>query len=398
MIKKSTWALALAVIGSIGMARAEDVVISLSGSGKLPNYEASDEDLLVHRPGAVAQPYITAQGISFLMGDVNGNGLFDDRDDVDALDIDAKVDPPRMLLSFLGDVGGFKDGDILKVEPAGGVSIAFSEADLVSVTGAKDGNIDIDAIAIDPVSGTLYFSFAEDEESNFLSGTMPGFVLAEEVLKLTKAASQASVLYNQIDMQNFVAHALSTTPFDIQDVLGLALNQSGALYFTIQTPSDQDGTIFSVENGGIVVPGQSEVDFGFSNAAELDAIACVNPAPSFAALQALPDAPDVGQAVEFSSYRGTPGGSYQVLISASAGNPMQNRMDGFIGLFVSPSDPLFLAGVQNHQLLSGTFDSNGDAKLALPVITFPLAVDVVAQLLEVPSLRVSHPVWVELNQ
>jgi hypothetical protein len=382
----------------IGTAKADDVVISLSGNGKLPNYDATDEDLLVHSPGVPAQPFITAQGISFFMGDVNGNGLFDDRDDIDALDINMTVDPPEILLSFLGDVGPYKDGDILKVEPAGGVSVYLSEADIVGVVGAKDGNVDIDAIAVDPANGTLYFSLGEDEESNFLSGSVPGFVLAEEVLKLPKGASQASMLYTQSDMQNFVAHALSVPAFDIQDTLSLGLSQSGALYFSIQSPSDQDATIFSVENGGVIVPGHEEVDFGFSNAAELDAIACVNPAPSFAALQALPEGPDVGQAVEFHAFRGTPGGAYEVLISATPGNPLQNRMDGFIGLFVSPTDPLFLAGLRNSKLLSGSFDANGDAKLTLPTITFPLAVDVAAQLIEVPSLRVSHPVWVELNQ
>lgn len=389
-------ALAAACLG--GRARADDVVISLSGAGNLPNFDATDEDLLIHSPGAVAQPYLTAQGISFFMGDVNGNGLFDDRDDVDGLDIDTKTDPPQMTFSFLTDVGAFKDGDILRLEGNGTVSTYLAEADLAGAMGAKDGNIDIDAIAFNPADGTLYFSVGEDEESNFLSGSVPGFVLAEEVLKLAKGGVRAEVLYTQTDMQNFVAHALGVSPFDIQDVLSLGLSQSGAVYFSIQTPSDQDATIFSVESGGIIVSGHQEVDFGFSNAAELDAIACVNPAPRFAAVRIVPEAPDVGQALEFQFFRGTPGGGYQLLVATTTVDPMQNRLDGFVGLFLSPSDPLFLAGVRNANFLSGTFDGSGDAKLQIPSVGFPLQVDVAAQLIELPSLRVSHPVWVELNQ
>lgn len=389
-----------AVLAALPVSRslADDVVVSLSGSGKLPNFNATDEDLLVHSPGQPALPYLTAEGISFFMGDVNGNGLFDDRDDVDALDIDLRVDPPQIRLSFLGDIAPFKDGDIIELQPSGGTSIYLSEADLITAIGAKDGNIDIDAIAINPADGGLYFSVGEDEESNFLSGSVPGFVLAEEVLFLPKGGPLASVAYTQADIQGLVAHALNTAPFDVQDLLSLGVAQNGAIYFSIQTPSDQDATIFSTEQGGIIVPGHQELDFGFSNAAELDAIACVTPAPSFPALQLVPEAPDLGQTLEFHSFRGTPGGAYQILISGATQDAMAYRMPGFVGLYPSIADPLFMAGVGISPYLSGSFGSTGDGLLSIATPAGSFTADIVVQLIELPGLKVSHPIWMELNQ
>lgn len=389
-------ALVAALVGA--ELRADDVVISLSGTGKLPNFTATDQDLLIHSPGKPAQPFLTAEGISFFLGDIDGNGLFDDRDDVDALDIQMGTDPPTIRLSFLGDLSGYHDGDILQVMPGGGVTVDLSESQLVAAIGAKDGNIDVDAIAIDPVTGDLYFSVGEDEESTFLSGSMPGFVLAEEVLYLPKGSNQASMFYTQADIQGMVAHALGTAPFDVQDLLSLGMASNGSLYFSVQSPSDQDATIFSTESGGIIVPGHQEKDFGFSNAAELDAIACVSPTWQFPALQLVPEAPDLGQTMEFHAYRGTPGGAFQLLISGATQDATLNRTSGFVGLYVNVGDPLFLAGVGISRFLSGTFDANGDGLLTIATPPGTFTADVLVQLIEVPQLRVSHPVWLEVNQ
>ncbi|MEW6747364.1 MAG: hypothetical protein AB1486_31925 [Planctomycetota bacterium] len=391
---------ALALLTAGTGAGAEGVIFSLTGQGSLPSFEGADKDLFRHVGGELSAPFVTSQGMAFLVGDLDSNGVCDDLTNIDGLDIVPQEFPsPRgFLLSVVSDMAGIKDGDIFRPSPNGGPEVVFAEDVLVSAIGATDGNIDVDALYLSPLDGSLLFSVAEDEASAFLSGSTPGYVGDDEILRLAAGAPAATILYDAQAVRATVGKALGVDPFDVKDVLSLTAGPDGAVWFTIQSPSEHDATVFSMRDGGIVVDGHRETDFGFLNGVEIDALAFVASLPEFLAVRTDPVRPSASDTPRIDLWCGSPGAPFQVLLSLSAADPSLHPLPGFGGLYLDPTSPLFAVVLRAAPFFGGWLDAEGRGQLVLPAPSIPDLIDIAIQVLDGSRLAISHPVWLEINQ
>ena len=102
-----------------------------------------------------------------------------------------------LAFTLLSNEGGFLDGDVLGFPPSGGIGVLVSEVDLVDALGVPGAAIDVDAIAFDD-SGRLLFSLQTDLAATALGDVLDGDILRQETngsisLVMTEAEVQAHV-------------------------------------------------------------------------------------------------------------------------------------------------------------------------------------------------------------
>ncbi len=375
-------------------------VLSLSGPGALPGGSAEDEELvLVDSSGAPPRFFLNDQTLAFYLGDRNGDGLMDEPNDIDALEIVPVASGQPMIagvyFSLLTDQSGLKDGDVLRFTPGGvngGVEVVFSETFLVAAVAANDGNVDVDGMALAP-DGTLLFSLAEDE------ATGPNSVIVQDgsVLALPAGGTQASVLYTEAQVEVMAQKAMGGSSV-IGDVRGLECLNSDVL-FMVQSPSAHDATVFSTAGGGTVYAGLVEAALGFGNDVEADALALCDGLP-FPCLELDFIQAQGGDPLAVSVTGLTPASPFLLVVSGvarPAGSGL--ALPGFGVLALETFDPLFLAGIQNAPALLGVSDGAG---AGVYTGTAPTgggsAYDVAMQVLDVASGRISNPILLEVNQ
>ncbi len=384
-----------------GLASAQgDVVMSLSGPGTLPGgATVEDEELVLVGGASGPRRYLSGASLALYFGDRNGDGLMDEPNDIDALEImPVQAGVPviaGVYFSILTDQNGIKDGDIVRfdpLQPSGGLEIAYSEGQIVAAVVANDGNVDVDGMAFAP-DGSLIFSLAEDE----LTGASSVVVADDDVLMLKPGATVATVLFTGAQLEAMAQNALGTSAA-IADVRGLEFDGS-AMYFIVQSPSSDDATVFSTAGGGSIVPGLAEAALGFGNAVEADALA-FDPGLGFPCLELDVVNPIDGQTVTAAVSGLTPNAPFVLLVSgatALAGTAVQ--VAGFGALVIDPNDPWFILGVQNLPALASISDPIGVGTFghATPAaVGFPY--DLAVQALDAQSGRVSSPVLLEVNQ
>ncbi len=375
------------------------LVLSLSGPGTLGTQTIQDNDLVFKQQGQPTRPFLLGQALAYWFGDRNADSKMDEPNDIDGLEF-TPVAPGRpfaegVWFSMLSDQGGFKDGDILRFDPLavpGGIKVEFAEAALVQAMGANDGNIDIDAIAVD-ATGALYFSTAEDESCG------PSATVVEDgaVWILQKNGTTAGVLFSALAMEQFAQHALGSV-VAVNDVTGLDLYGSDLL-FTVQSPTAEDATVFSVSGGGTIFTGFREPDWGFGNGVEADAIASFE-AVSFPSLDVGPTPVLSGATVNAALAGLTPNAPYALLVAtATAPGGAAFPVHGFGALALDPGNALFQVCVQNLSLLVGVADAAGAGSF-IDHAPGPaaVAIDLAVQALDLGSGKVSNPVLLELNQ
>ncbi len=399
-IRRAPLALALlAALPSLASAQAPPrFVMSMSGPGTLNGATIADNELVVKEQGQAARPFLLGQALAYWFGDRNSDSKMDEPNDIDALEITA-VPAGRPIaegvwFSMLSDQGGFKDGDVLRFDPSttGGVKVEYSEASLAQAMGANDGNIDIDAIAIDP-TGALLFSTAEDETCG------PANVVVEDgaVWILQKGGTIATVLFGAATMEGFVQHALGST-VSVNDVTSLEVVGTEVL-FTVQAPTAEDATVFSVAAGGSIYTGFREGDWGFSNGIEADALASVDATP-FPSLEVGPTPATTGTPVTAALAGITPSSPYALLLATGvAPGSASFAIPGFGALALDPGNALFQVCVQNLPLVIGFSDSIGYGSFG-GVAPGPaaVAIDLAVQAIDLANGRISNPVLLELNQ
>ncbi|MFH0944755.1 MAG: hypothetical protein V2A76_06115 [Planctomycetota bacterium] len=374
-------------------------VLSLTGSGTLPNETVEDEELVLAAAGTETRLFLPDQTLAFYLGDLNGDGLFDEPEGLDALELvsTAAGEPMTagLYFSLVSDQGTLLDGDIVRFNPAppgGGVVIAFAEAFLVSCVAADDGNIDVDAMAFRP-DGSLLFSLGEDES------TGAGSVVVEDdaVWILPSGATHATVLYSGATINSWVESALGA-PASIGDLKALEWYQ-GELLFTVQSPSADDATIFSSAGGGTVFGGFSEANLGFLNAVEADALALFEeePFPSLAL--------DVSRAAEgdpiLVEMAGlTPQQPFLILAAyAPLASGSSISLPGFGVVTMDPLDPLFQLGLLNAPALMGVADASGRASYGNTApARYGAPYDLVLQVVDLSNHAISNPAVLEVNQ
>ena len=374
-------------------------VLSLSGNGTLPNETIEDEELVLADATSQSRLFLSDQTLAFYLGDLNGDGLFDEPDDLDALELVAPAAGKPMTagvyFSLVSDQGTILDGDIVRFNPAqpgGGVEVVYSESFLVSAVGADDGNIDVDGMAFQP-DGSLLFSLAEDESIG--SGSM--VVEDDAVWILASGASQATILYSAAEIDQWVEHALGI-PVSVGDLKALEWYQ-GELLFTVQSPSSDDATVFSSGAQGKVFEGLAEANLGFTNAVEADALALFEDEP-FPSLKLDVSRAAEGDPIQVDMAGLTPTQPFLILVAyapLAAGSSI--GLPGFGAVTMDPQDLLFQLGLLNAPALMGAADALGRAGYNN---TAPLRggvpYDLVMQVVDLSNKAVSNPAVLEVNQ
>ena len=321
-----------------------------------------DEEWVRRAAGSAGTLYLNQQAQMALLGDLDGDGVFDAPSDVDALcwwprpgaTIPAAFD---VAFSLLAGIGSYEDGDLLRLHEGGGVEVVFSEAQFVAALQPVAGGFDLDAAELMPPN-EIWFS-----TEGGLTGTVLGDLEDGDVLVIDRVTGFVRRAYSEAQMQAFAEHALGTSQ-SIGDVLSLAFDYgSGELLFTVQSPSAHDATVFSTGAGGSLYPGWSEPDWAFAQETELDALSLLPmplpPAPTLATDSAT-YAP--GTPVPFTVRHGTPGAVLETYVARSTGHLAQAG-EGVGFFFLNRSDATLRRQVAHGNTRPVVFDAAGEARL-----------------------------------
>lgn len=390
-------AVALALIGVLaaGSARAQspDLFISLSQDDATAVEAVRDQDVSLHLPGGVAHVAWPAETFALLAGD-GGNPLHPMLGDVDALhDGGGATAADGLLFSTPSNEGGFLDGDVLGFG-RDGLQIVWAEADVAAAVGAIDGNVDVDAIHRD-VDGTWIFSLADTEASAILSGDDPGTIKDGAVLSWVPGAAAATVLHTESEVSAMVSQALGATT-SVTDTLGLTRDPAtGAILFSVQSPTGHDASVFTMAGGGALLAGHSESDLGYTGSPELDALSVA--VSRFPALTVSNGLPQVGETLVIRLRDAEVGRPHVVLVALDM-TPPAFALAGWGG-FVLAQDALLGAALAAAPSLVVVPDALGVASMTTVLPAAMLSVDVVLQVVAPGSGPVgSNPLVLELAQ
>lgn len=382
----------------VAVASTGSFVMSLSDNATLAAGPLDDEELVLVAPGAPPRKFLSDATLSLYFGDRNGDGTYDEPNDVDALAIlpTAPGAPAigSVVFSLLTDQGGIKDGDVVRFDPADpidGLEVLFAESFFVTALSANDGNVDVDAIAFGP-DGSLWFSLAEDETVGPNSVVMQD----ETIFAIAPGASTAVVAYGAAQIEAIAKTALGTTTA-IADVLALEFDGADLL-FTVQSPTAHDATILSTRNGGTIHLGAAESTLGFGADVECDALALA-PSAVFASLDAEPNVSPVGGNVAVVVEGLTPNQPAVLVLSGTlAKNGAGWPAPGFGALVASPFDPIFLAAAGYAPALVGISDGQGVlGYTGTAPASGPSGIDLVIQGYDGATARFSAPLVLEIQ-
>ena len=389
-------ALTVPILLALGAASAQtfDVLVSLTADDALAAEPVRDQDLVRHAPGGVAYVQWPSETLSLLAGDGGGTQpLHLVLGDIDAIDDNGAPNGMGLSFSIPADQAGFKDGDVLAFGP-GGIQVSIPEATLVTVTGASDNNVDLDALQID-AGGVVYFSFADNENSTFLSGDVAGQIKDGDVMKWIPGDAQASMVYTESQIDTMVSHALGATVLTT-DTSGLARDPvTKALLFSVLSPTANDATVFTEAGGGAILTGQAEADFGFTVGPEIDGLAVA--ASKFPALTVNMGNPPAGAALTF-TVRGAQPNVPHFVLAALGMNPSGFGLTGW-GSFALANDLLLGLTAQTASFYIAMPDLSGTGTLLSVVPPSMPPVDVVLQAVAPGAAsKASNPVVLELLQ
>jgi hypothetical protein len=385
-----------AIAAAPAAAQTWALVTSTSGdaaTADLPDID--DEEILVVTPGSgrAIATFLSDLTWEVVLGDANRNGRFDDEPaEVDAIAFlpgaparptiyDAYVSFGSSRTFVSGQVA--LDGDIVRLRTDGAIEIFLSESFLAEATGTS--TIDVDALAIDPANGAVYFSFAENETTTLdsLIEQNGGPTLDDGcVFRLDPGAPRAHLVHREADFVAMVSAALGRTVASIVDVQGLEIDPEhpGALLFAVgSTAAGLKGTVFTTHGGGAIATLNGSAltgdSFGFTTEQSLDALAVVTSFGTPLAIEV--DSPDVSiSSVSEATVRvlnGTPGGTVRILASPATlpyAPPVRSGTAGVGLYYVDVTNPLFHRSAVRARW-SVPIDASGSG-----IFTFPTAMAV----------------------
>lgn len=372
------------------------VVLSLSGSGDLGVLTVDDEELIVAAPSGAMRLFLGDESLALHFGDLDLDGVDDEPNDVDALEI-VPVPPGTPMIagvyfSLVSDQGGILDGDVVRFDPGGpngGLEVVWPESQIQAAIQANDGNIDVDAVSIAP-DGSLWFSLAEDEAS----GPSAVVIADDDVLRLAPGAATAEIVFTGAQLEAMVQNALGAT-VAIGDVKGIDVDAT-QLLFTVQSPSSDDATVFSTLGGGTVH--LAEAGMGFFNAAEADALA-IYEGESFPGVTGTSPNPKAGEAMTIGVFGTTPGQPFVLLLSGGMMLTGSNiTLGGYGVVALDPQDVMFLVGLANAPALAAVADAAGNGAIVGTLPSTTSVYDLGIQALDVATGNVSAPMRLEVNQ
>jgi len=371
-----------------------DILFSLTSDATLSGQSIEDEEVMLHRVGALSRLAWPGETFSALMNDPDGGSLHHLFGDVDAIHDPGLGGPGgEFLFSISVNEQGFLDGDVLGVVD-GGYEIVIAEADFLGAAGVDDGNLDIDAIHRYP-DGALLFSFAEDESSNLLSGDTAGVIADGDILLWPAGTNFAQMFLTEGQINSLVSNALGSSS-STGDTKGVAVDPfNGDILFTVQSPSAHDGSVFSAGGSGSLVSGHEESGLGFDGAIELDGLSVA--LTTWATLEVSDPRPAPGSSLILSVNGDQPGAAYIVVWSLSL-DVVWAWLPGWGGATLT-QDVLFTTSLSQAPALTIVADGLGYATLPLALPAVVPAVDVYMQAFDLGNPHFSsNPLVVEVGQ
>lgn len=327
----------------------------------------SDVALLRFAEGeAGARLYLGDGGWQALLGDADGDLVFDLPDGVDALAAIGQdpAQPASVLdlwFSTDGDGPTWNDGDVLRIGVGGAVMVVHTEDEFRTALGTTSA-LDLDALERD-ASGRIWFSLRDGVASSAFGALEDG-----DVLVYDPTSGQAWRHATESEVQawvDFAAPGLGA----IGDLKSLAFDPATSdLLFTIQSPTAEDASVFSTAGGGSRLSGFDEASWAFTTSTELDALTFPR--------GALPEPPQLaadrtiaGQGENFTLQvqRASPNALLYGLAGLRRPAPALTR-GGFQVAALDPSGPVRRWGSVS---IPWTADAQGRASITLAAPTLP---------------------------
>ena len=250
---------------------------SVSQETMLPqdNMVYTDELIMFDSRDVWPRIYLPRSAFQAIMPDVNADGLFDFPAGIDALSLKSPADLVNInyfSFMFSTDSNGsnYLDGDIMALDQKGGLRVLYSEIQIIQDLNISAGFVDVDALCMRP-DEELLLSFRDGLQSSSL-----GTIADGDIVSWNPQTGDASIYANESDVQAWVNNATGGGPA-IGDVKSISFDTGRqALLFSVQSPSDQDATVFTTADGGSVFHEMSETSWQFRIPTELDAL-CVAP-------------------------------------------------------------------------------------------------------------------------
>jgi hypothetical protein len=407
--KGSQWCIVLAWVLAL-RAGAQTFVFSTTTDQPATPVMIHDEELYAFDASG-RWPLLTREILGIAVGDVDGDGVFDDQPvDIDAAHASGLGAPGEFHLSVTADFNVadgtlIKDGDIFHFTATGAV-IDLPESLFEGLTGTTQ--VDVDGFAIAP-NGDFYFTFADDETTTnaaLIAQNGGNATLDEQcVFRATPGSSAAVIFMTPGAVVAAFNHAFATTATTVVDVCDLEMDPGSPgdiLLTSLSTAAALRGKVITTFNGGtpFMLAGQ-EIGLpalGLSTTAQLDALAVATVTRS-PVLRAIPEivsfaAPLVASVT---STGWTPGASVQFVETDAVlprpfflSYPMQT---GYTVSPLDPANPLFLASftVPSWRV---TADATGTATYLYDTSTIPPGINAVVQTVDLLTGTMSAPVSV----
>lgn len=385
--------LALAA-GALPASAQDQLLFSLTSAGTAPFGALADGEIARFDPvSGRCLPWLSMASGAFFAGDLDGDGATDEWKDVDALHVTPSGGRvSEVYLSFNATTGPWLDGDIVRVGADGLLVLAWSEAQLIAALGFSDGQVDVDGFALAP-DGRLLLSFAEDEASSLLSTDAIGVVTDGSIVSWDPVLALPGVETTEGAIDALISNALGRS-LKSGDTLGVALDQSGLLCFTVQSPSSDDATVFRAANGGEVVV--AEASLGVTGAPEIDALGLVDAGAEFLAARVTPRLVPANVSATV-TLDGAANHAFVMTLALARGDAASFAGDGFIGLFLDPTDLLFAASLADFTFTWGVTDGAGQATLQFDPAPPGITVTLFAQAYDFDGNTFGAPLALELE-
>lgn len=354
----------------------------------------------MHRqyPGEPAALYWPRAAWFAQLRDLDDDQLLDLPPGVDALCVvprpgATRFTPGDVAFSLDRDDFGFDDGSLLRMDPRGGLEVLVSESELVQALDVQSGRFDLDAAHV--YGELLWFSVKDGLATGQLGDVQDG-----DVLLYDRAQGSMSRLYSEAQIQDLVNN-VSPGAAAIGDVRSLSVHPvTDELCFTVQSPTDQDATLYGDGQGGRAIPGFLEQDYGFQVSTELDAFTFLD-APMQAGPTLDVDIPCAapGDVTRLKLRHGTPLGIAKGIFCRRRGFAEADH-GGVAAIYLDQSSALYQRQFQGGWMHPTAIDASGSAAFdwTAPVLPPGYAwVDHHFQAIDLVSGALSNPVVVRVR-
>jgi len=303
------------------------------------------------------------------------------------------ITPCDFAFSTDANYGNFLDGDVLRIDPRGGLSLLLSETEISTALQLSSGNFDLDALHY--ADDVCFFSVKDGLQSASLGSIEDG-----DVLWYRLDDGSTGRVYTESQIQALVDNA-NPGVGAIGDLRSLSAHPSTKeLCFTVQGPTSDDATLYGDGQGGRLIPGFAEVDYGFQVSTELDAFCFLEKQlPSSLVLDVDLPYTSSGQSIQLKVRHATPLGKVKGVMTRKR-DFSESSYAGVSAIFLDQTSPLFQRQFQNGWMHAMQTDAGGSASFRWTAPDLPPQfshVDHYFQALDLESGELSNPALIRLR-